>query len=102
MLAGRRWSMRKTVLAAVLLASGGAGAESWDASIRRLCVSTAQQDCWIKAGTPLCAQVGRDCRELPDATPARVIAKSGRYWQVETRMGSGYVPERLMLIDSSK
>ncbi len=94
--------MRKTVLAAVLLASSGAGAESWDASIRRLCVSTTQQDCWIKTGTPLCTQIGRNCKDLPDATPARVIAKSGRYWQVETSLGRGYVPERLMLIDSTK
>ncbi|CAN7469929.1 hypothetical protein [Bosea sp. LjRoot237] len=94
--------MRTIVFLAAFSLGLPALAETGDAKIRRLCVSTTQQDCWIKGGTPLCDRAGKACKDLPDATPAKVLSKVGRKWQVETEHGRGYVSDRLMLIDGSK
>lgn len=92
-----------------LLALGGLGlattaavAESWDVRLRRLCTSTTQDACWIKAGAELCDAKGRACRELVTGPPARVLRKSGRRWEVETREGRGWVNERFMMVDGGR
>jgi hypothetical protein len=94
--------MRTIVLLAAISLGTPTLAETGDARIRRLCVSTTQKDCWIKGGTPLCDRAGKVCKTLADATPARILSKLGRKYRVETEHGRGYVPERLMLIDASK
>ena len=94
--------MRTIVLLAMISLGMPALAETGDARIRRLCVSTTQQDCWIKGGTPLCDRAGKTCKTLPDATPAKILSKLGRKYEVETAHGRGYVSDRLILIDGSK
>lgn len=42
-------------------------------------------------------QIG--CRALPDHAPARVLRKEGRRWLVETPFGTGWVSERMMMLD---
>lgn len=95
--------MRVVLLGGLLaLAGAPALAESYDASVRRLCTSTRQQACWVKATASLCPPDGSPCFDLEDRAPARVIRKEGRRWLVETAQGTGWVHERFMLIDSSR
>jgi hypothetical protein len=76
--------------------------ENWDARVRRLCTSVTQQDCWIKAGAQLCDESGKRCRTLEDHTPAKIIRKSGRRWQVETSSGNGWVSDGRMMVDGTR
>lgn len=93
--------MRATALGADLLASSGASAESWDASIRRLCVSTTQQDCRIKAGRRSARRLGGVARNCPTPRRRGSLRRAGATGR-SNQAGPGYVPERLMLIDSAK
>ena len=86
----------------LLLSTTIANAETWDESIRRLCVSTQQDACWVKAGSALCDADQISCKNLPDHAYARVIKKAGKRWQVETIYGTGWVSERMMMIDGDK
>ena len=95
--------MRALVLAIVIMAAGSAwAAEPWDQAVRRLCSSLDQQDCWIKSGATLCDRDQLSCRNLDDHTPAVVIGKSGKRWNVKTTSGNGWVNERFMMLDGSK
>ena len=77
-------------------------AESFDASVRRLCTGTRQQACWVKAGADLCPQNGAACIDVPDRAFARAIRKEGRRWLVETVHGTGWVQDRFMLVDDAR
>lgn len=90
------------LMLALSLAPSMAHSEEWDASVRRLCVSTKQMDCWVKAGAAICDKDQVTCKDLPDHAPAKIIRKVGKRWLVETPFGKGYVSERMMMIDSSK
>lgn len=95
--------MRALVLAIAMLAGGAAqAAEPWDKAVRRLCSSLDQQDCWIKSGAPLCDREQIVCRSLDDHSPAIVMGKAGRRWNVRTATGDGWVNERFMMLDGSK
>lgn len=92
-----------SLLALPLLAHEAALAESFEASVRRLCTGTRQQDCWVKAGAALCPTTGGSpCTDLDDHTPARAIRKEGRRWLVETARGTGWVQERAMVVDTAR
>ncbi len=84
-----------------LLFGGTAGMAnaSFDACVKKLCVSDTQPDCWIKAGAELCNKKQSGCKELEDHTAAKVESKSGKWWQVQTAKGNGWVNERFMMID---
>ncbi|MBB4017387.1 hypothetical protein GGR16_002416 [Chelatococcus caeni] len=86
----------------ILVQMPSAGAETWDESIRRLCTSTQQEACWVKSGAPVCDRDQVVCRSVPDHAPAKILGKDGKRWQVQTAYGSGWVNERLMMIDGSK
>lgn len=86
----------------VALTATASAEEPWDNRIRRLCTSTVQENCWVKAGTAMCDKDQLICKELPDFAPARVIRKEGKRWLVQTKFGTGYVNERLMQVDGSK
>jgi hypothetical protein len=75
-------------------------AQDWDQTIRRLCTSTTQQGCWVKAGAALCDEDQMRCEKLPDHAPARVIKKVGKRWHVQTAFGTGWVSDRMMMTDS--
>ena len=97
--------LRHIALAFAVLMLGSAtvgAAEPWDAAVRRLCTSLEQQDCWIKAAAALCDREQMACRNLDDHTPAIVLGKAGKRWNVKTASGSGWVSDRLMMIDGSK
>lgn len=95
--------MRALVLAVAMMVSGAAqSAEPWDKAIRRLCSSLDQQDCWIKSGAALCDRDQLACRSLDDHTPAIVLGKNGKRWNVKTTSGTGWVNERFMMLDGSK
>lgn len=95
--------MRALVVAIAVMVSGAAwAAEPWDQAVRRLCTSLDQQDCWIKSGAALCDRDQLACRNLEDHTPAIIVGKSGKRWNVRTASGSGWVNERFMMLDSSK
>ena len=95
--------MRGLIVGLAMLASGVAmAAEPWDTAVRRLCTSLEQQDCWIKAGAALCDREQMACRNLDDHTPAIVLGKAGKRWNVRTASGSGWVSDRLMMLDGSK
>jgi hypothetical protein len=94
--------MTLTFALGVGLAAPAAAEEDWDARVRRLCTSVTQEDCWIKAGARLCDETGKRCISLEDHTPARVIRKTGRRWQVETRAGNGWVSDGRMMVDGSR
>lgn len=74
--------------------------QAFDACVRQLCVSTDQMNCWVKAGSELCADSG-DCQELPDHAGALVLSKAKHKWKVETQYGTGWVSDRTMMVDSS-
>lgn len=95
--------MRALVVAITVMVSGAAvAAEPWDQAVRRLCSSLNQQDCWIKSGAALCDRDQLSCRNLEDHTPAIIIGKSGKRWNVKTSSGAGWVNERFMMLDGSK
>ena len=72
--------------------------QAFDACVRKLCVSAEQGDCWIKAGADLCKKPGKQCTELEDHTGAKVIRKTGKFWEMETGKGTGFVNERWMMV----
>jgi hypothetical protein len=72
---------------------------SWQRDTRRLCTSTQQQACWIKAGAALCDKDQMRCDKLPDHAPARIIGHSGARWNVQTAYGNGWVSERMIMMD---
>lgn len=76
--------------------------EEFEACVRKLCVNTQQGDCWIKAGADLCGAPGKRCAELEDHTAAKVIDKTGKYWQMETVKGTGFIHERWMMVSGDK
>ena len=87
-------------ISSLLLGGGTSLANSnFDACVRKLCVSTTQPDCWIKAGAELCSKKQSGCKELEDHTAAKIESKSGKWWQVQTAHGNGWVNERFMMID---
>ena len=91
------------LIAACLLSTPAvAHSETWDQSIKRLCTSTKQDDCWVKAGAALCDKDQISCTDLPDHAPAKVLRKAGKRWLVETPFGKGWVSGRMMMIDGSK
>lgn len=94
--------MKKLIIATCLLSTPAVAAETWDQSIRRLCMSTKQDACWVKAGAAICDKDQINCADLPDHAPAKVLRKVGKRWLVETPFGKGWVSERMMMIDSSK
>lgn len=98
--------MKRVVLAALVLlgaaSASQARTETWDQSVQRLCTSTKQDDCWVKAGSAICDKDQLICSNLPDHASAKVIRKAGKRWLVETPYGKGWVNERMMMIDSSK
>lgn len=99
----------KSLFHAGLLAFGlglGCGAsfasDDFDACVRKLCVDTQQGDCWIKAGAQFCDKSGASCRELEDHTAAKVIRKTGKRWEMETKSGTGWVNQRWMMVSGDK
>ena len=80
------------------LTSTATASEEFDACVRKLCVSTNQGDCWIKAGADLCKKPGKQCSELEDHTGAKVIRKTGKFWEMETGKGTGFINERFMMV----
>lgn len=90
-------------VAAALLAPMPAMADvSYDACVRKLCVSTRQADCWIKAGAAICDRDQTQCRDVSDHTSAIVIRKSHGRWEVKTDFGQGWVSERMMMVSGEK
>lgn len=88
---------------ALLAASAVARADSeFDACVRKLCVSTEQGDCWIKAGAELCNKAGTSCSELEDHAGAKVISKKGKRWQMEIKSGTVWVNERWMMVSGDQ
>jgi hypothetical protein len=85
-----------------------AGAQSayatpaFDACVKRLCTSTNQTNCWIKAGTPLCSRDQTQCQTLSDQTPAAVKRKVGRRYEVRTGYGNGWVSDRMIMVDGGQ
>ena len=95
--------MKKLILAACLLCTPAvAHAETWDQTIKRLCTSTKQDACWVKAGAAICDKDQIACKDVPDHAPAKVLRKANKRWLVETPYGKGWVSERMMMVDSSK
>lgn len=95
--------MRALLVGLAILTSGVVNAaEPWDAAVRRLCTSLDQQDCWVKSGAALCDREQISCKNLPDHAPAVIIGRSGKRWNVRTEYGSGWVSERLMMLDSTR
>ncbi len=57
------------------------------------------QACWIKAGAALCDKDQMRCDKLPDHAPARIIEYCGGRWRVQTAYGTGWVSERMIMMD---
>lgn len=74
--------------------------KDWDDCIRKLCVSTSQGDCWVKAGSEICSDDGH-CAELSEHSPSIVGELRGQKWHVHTETADGWVSARMMMIDSS-
>lgn len=93
--------IRRLLIIGTLLASAHpTHAETWDHCVRRLCTSTHQQNCWLKAGTAMCDKDQMECKELPGmGNPFRVIRKESNRWLVQTRHGKGWVSERMVMLD---
>lgn len=72
-------------------------AKDWNDCIRKLCISTTQGDCWIKAGTDVCADDG-SCTPLPDHTPAIIDDQKGETFHVSTEVAEGWVSARMMML----
>lgn len=92
-----------TAIAMATIFGGASGAyadKAFDACVRKLCISSNQMNCWVKAGSELCGDDG-SCQDLPDHAGARVITKSKKKWKVETQYGTGWVSDRYMMVDSS-
>jgi hypothetical protein len=75
---------------------------SFDACIKKLCVSTSQMNCWVKAGAALCDRDQTQCKDIPDHAGAVVIRKVQRRWEVVTVYGRGWVSDRMMMISGDK
>lgn len=73
---------------------------AFDKCVKKLCVSTRQMDCWVKAGAELCMDDGT-CIDLPDHAGARALKRLKRKWRVETQYGTGVVREGFMMIDGT-
>ncbi len=82
---------------------GSARADAaFDRCVRKLCVSTSQPNCWIKAGAAMCDREQIVCKELPDHAPAKVVTKVGSRWEVITKFGRGWVSDRMTMVDGGK
>ena len=86
-------------LSGLATSTAQAGA-AFDACVEKLCVSSEQMDCWVKAGAELCLDDGT-CIDLEDHAGALVLDKSKTKWKVETQYGTGWVSNRYMMVDSS-
>jgi hypothetical protein len=99
--------MRRPFILALAIGTAALGAMpasamTWDGCIKKLCKSTSQNDCWVKAWAALCDRDQTSCRDLPDHAPAKVIKRVGHRWQVQTSYGNGWVSDRMMMVDGSK
>lgn len=70
----------------------------FDACVRKLCISTKQNDCWIKAAAAMCDRDQIQCTDLPNHAPAKVIRKVGNRWEVQTSYGKGWVSDRMTMV----
>ncbi|QRM34821.1 hypothetical protein [Microvirga sp. VF16] len=87
------------VVASIFYVNAAMAETPWQKDTRRLCTSTQQQACWIKAGAALCDKDQMRCDKLPDHAPARIIGHSGGRWNVQTAYGAGWVSERMIMMD---
>jgi hypothetical protein len=87
------------VAASILFVNAAIAETSWQKDTRRLCVSTKQQACWVKAGAALCDKDQMQCDNLPDHALARIIGHSGSRWHVQTAYGTGWVSERMIMMN---
>ena len=76
--------------------------QSFDACIRKLCRSTDQMDCWVKAGAAMCDKDQISCKNVPDHTGARVVNKRAARWQIETKYGKGWISDRMIMVNGGK
>lgn len=90
------------VVALTTSATAASPKSEFDNCVRKLCTSTSQGDCWVKAGAAMCDRDQVQCRDLPDNAPAKILSRSGERWQVQTGYGKGYVSGRMMMADGSK
>src|SRR5438128_2703950 len=73
--------------------------QAFDACVQKLCVSTDQMNCWVKAGAELCND-GVGCSDIPDHAGARIIDRMEGQWFLQTQYGEGWVEDRYMMVDS--
>ena len=90
-----------TLMSLLFGGTAGMANASFDACVKKLCISTTQPDCWIKSGAQLCDKKQSSCKEIENSPAVKVEAKSGKWWQVQTAQGNGWVNERFMMIDGS-
>ncbi|WCS27229.1 hypothetical protein LOK46_10550 [Methylobacterium sp. NMS14P] len=91
---------KRYILAAAAMASMAATAHAQDfqGDLKKFCVSTEQQHCFIKAGNDLCRSPGRGCHPAMDHLPAKIISKSGSTYKVQTEEGVSFVRGSAFLI----
>jgi hypothetical protein len=89
-------------VAALISASTAAQSETWDQSVKRLCRSLQQEDCWVKSGAALCDKEQIACRPIEDHAPAIAVRKVGPRWLVKTAQGTGWVSGRMIILNGGK
>jgi hypothetical protein len=73
---------------------------AFDDCVAKLCVSSDQMNCWVKAGAELCDDNG-GCTDVPDHAGALALERGQGQWKVQTQYGTGWVSDRYMMVDSS-
>lgn len=73
---------------------------AFDDCVAKLCISSDQMNCWVKAGAELCDDNG-DCSDVPDHAGALALERGQGQWKVQTQYGTGWVNDRYIMVDSS-
>ena len=99
-----KYTMISICIAVAAILGCGAGPsladDAFDDCVVKLCTSTDQMNCWVKAGGELCDDSGT-CSDVPDHAGALALERGRGQWKVQTQYGTGWVSDQKMMVDSS-